>query len=101
MSRKLQWLRGALLLVLGAASGCVGHGFSASYGVGFYRPFGYSYGSWGPGYWVGPPRRASAGPARWAARPGGPARPLPSIPGRSRAGRRGSMGPGRRPVPPR
>lgn len=43
-----------------AASGCVapGGGFNqrTSIGIGYYQPSGFSYGGWGPGYRVGPPR---------------------------------------------
>jgi hypothetical protein len=53
------------MLAFGATllSGCVAAGYSdGSAGVdvgyvgGFYEPYGYGYGGWGPGYRVGPPR---------------------------------------------
>jgi hypothetical protein len=66
--------------------------FAASYGTGFYRPFGYNYGAWGPNYWVGPPRGGFGRPplsARgWRGRGG-----VPSIPMRPRGPRFGA-GPG-------
>jgi hypothetical protein len=33
-----------------------GGGVDVTYGADFYEPWGYEYGGWGPGYWVGPPR---------------------------------------------
>jgi hypothetical protein len=96
-------VRGWLLGVLGAAlvmllPGCVAGGggdydggVSVSYGADFYEPFGYEYGGWGPGYWVGPPRRGGGwhhrdygggrGPAY---HPAAPSRSMPSIPSRHR-----------------
>jgi len=55
----------ALVLATVLATGCVVGGggggryddtVGVSYGVGFYEPYGYDYGGWGPGYRVGPPR---------------------------------------------
>jgi hypothetical protein len=105
-----------LLLLLSPLAGCIGgaHGSSLDYGVGFYRPYGYTYGGWDPGYFVGPPRRPPLvgphpGGPRWGmgSRPGRPGmgprpptRALPSIPEQPRGGRPGS-GPVNRPVPPR
>jgi hypothetical protein len=89
------------LLVIGpavaiaVATGCVasvgGGGryddsVDVSYGVGFYEPYGYDYGGWGPGYRVGPSRggenrRDRAGRAYHAPQP---SRRTPSIPTHSR-----------------
>jgi hypothetical protein len=59
LSRYLRLMLGAIALAVTQA--CVsGAGFgvtSVSYGVGFYQPWGYDYGFWGPTYRVGPPRR--------------------------------------------
>lgn len=86
--------RRGLSLVVGAAvllgtQGCVSPGVSSmsvSYGVGFYQPWGFDYGAWGPRYYVGPPRRG--GPWRPPPRRAGPpafrpplaGRPMPSLP---------------------
>jgi hypothetical protein len=77
---------------LGALASCA-VGVDGSVGVGYvggyYEPFGYDYGGWGPGYAVGPYRggrgvfyrdRGHAPAFRPA--PGG--RSMPSIPGRPR-----------------
>jgi len=55
-------MRGLMIIVFAAAAGCVaGGGYDGGaevgYDVGFYEPFGYEYGGWGPGYGVGPPGR--------------------------------------------
>jgi len=88
MNRSLKWL--TALLVAGALSACYDTGWSggrttiaASYGTGFYRPFGYNYGTWGNNYWVGPPRRFGG---RTAMRPGWGPRGAPTIPMRPRGG---------------
>jgi hypothetical protein len=90
---------GALgLLLLTALHGCVvgGGGYyqggdaEVTYGADFYEPFGYEYGGWGPGYFVGPPRDAEhhhghghfGGSSPY--RPAEPSRSMPSIPTRSR-----------------
>jgi len=85
-SRCLQLILGATALVV--AQGCVsdGYGTSVSYGVGFYEPWGYDYGAWGPSYYVGPPRRGSWRPPPRPAnppafRPPPVGRPMPSLPG--------------------
>ena len=84
----------AALTLLGLCSCAVtGVGVDGTVGVGYvggyYEPYGYDYGGWGPGYHVGPWGRA--GHARDGHAPDGrpyrPApreRPTPSIPGRSR-----------------
>jgi hypothetical protein len=69
-------------------------GATASYGVGFYEPFGYDYGGWQPGYRVGPPPRGGYDhPARTDSHqsqptyhPAPPSRSVPSIPVQSRGG---------------
>ncbi|HEY6483018.1 MAG TPA: hypothetical protein VIY54_05770 [Steroidobacteraceae bacterium] len=60
-----KWAMRALLLASAAAVGaCVsGPGYvgpadaDVGYGVDYYEPYGYEYGGWGPGYWIGPPGR--------------------------------------------
>jgi hypothetical protein len=71
-------------------------GMGVSYFGGFYEPFGFGYGGWGPGYdyggWgpayqVGPPRGGMGRPPPAYGRPYRSApmpRPMPSIPSRSR-----------------
>jgi squid-like protein/heterogeneous nuclear ribonucleoprotein A1/A3 len=92
-------LCGIGLMILGACA-VTGVGVDGSVGVGYdagyYEPYGYEYGGWGPGYVVGPGRggdRRGGGPHPGGANPGGsghgyrPApsfRPTPSIPARSR-----------------
>ena len=78
--------------LVAAFTGCVVAGGSydetvgVSYGVGFYEPWGYDYGGWGPGYRVGPPR----GGERYRERTGRPyhtarsGRSTPSIPTHTR-----------------
>jgi hypothetical protein len=48
----------AALLVGACAVGPVGYDgdVGVDYYGGFYEPYGYDYGGWGPGYYVGPPR---------------------------------------------
>ena len=86
---------GALLLTL-LSSSCVVPGDryaggSVSYGVGYYEPYGYDYGGWGPGYLVGPPRGDRHFDARRNAsrtfRPAPPSHHMPSIPTHPRAPR--------------
>jgi hypothetical protein len=67
-----------------------GGAVDVGYGVDYYEPYGYEYGGWGPGYWVGPGRRGyhrpdGGGRAAPAYRPAAPSRSMPSIPGRSRS----------------
>jgi len=85
-----------LAALLAALSGCTvssegGYGgVGVSYVGGYYEPFGYDYGGWGPGYVVGPARagrgRAGTGPGRAGGgyRHAAPGRAMPSIPQRSR-----------------
>ncbi len=90
--RSLVWACGILLLVVAQAcvapGGVYDEGASVSYGVGFYEPYGYEYGGWGPGYRVGPPRGGERRPDHRAHppayRPAPSGRPMPSIPNRSR-----------------
>jgi hypothetical protein len=90
-------LRALILASFVAIAGCVvgGGGYdggaSVGYDVGFYEPFGYDYGGWGPGYGVGLPRRGydRGRPDGHAAphpsyRPAAPSRSMPSLPSRSR-----------------
>jgi hypothetical protein len=80
---------GALTLALMA--GCVGVDGSVGVGYagGYYEPYGYEYGGWGPGYAVGPYRDGHGGYNRDrghapAFRPAPGGRSMPSIPGRPR-----------------
>jgi hypothetical protein len=66
-----------------------GGGAEVNYSADFYEPYGYEYGGWGPGYWVGPPRRGDHRPERGtdrggggapAYRPAAPSRAMPSLP---------------------
>jgi hypothetical protein len=101
---RTQWLgRSLSVLVLVLLQGCAVNGqtgasVGVSYGVGFYEPYGYPYGGWGPGYMVVPPRydggrhydrnrfigsrRSRTSPPAY--RPADPSRRVPSIPSRSR-----------------
>ena len=82
-----------LMALLGLMA-CVATGYDGEVGVGYvggyYEPYGYDYGGWGPGYRVGPPRGGEGHPDH---HPGGhappyraaaPSRGMPSIPTRSR-----------------
>jgi hypothetical protein len=100
MSLKTRVLIGVLASsAVPALSGCVGvgvgyEGGGAAYDGGFYEPYGYEYGGWGPGYRVGPPGRdfrGGPGPRPgfhdggghpYHAPPAGHA--MPSMPGRPR-----------------
>jgi hypothetical protein len=67
-----------------------GGGVDVSYDADYYEPYGYEYGGWGRGYWVGPPRGGDhrpdgGGRAAPAYRPAAPSRSMPSIPSRSRS----------------
>jgi hypothetical protein len=76
---------------LGAAglSSCAVDGVGGSVGIGYvggyYEPYGYDYGGWGPGYAVGPYRGGHGdfhhdrGHAP-AFRPPAPHHPMPSLP---------------------
>ncbi|MGH7105663.1 MAG: hypothetical protein ACREF0_04205 [Acetobacteraceae bacterium] len=82
-----------------AMSGCVvpegGYGYHGNpgYGLGYYEPPAASYSGWGRGYDVGPVRSGTGYEQHGGAgyeqhgghgRPAG--RPVPSLPGRERAG---------------
>jgi hypothetical protein len=84
----------AVVLGAGCVVGGAGDGGGTRYGIGFYEPFD-NYGSWGPGYLVGPPRRYEGEHGREVPddRPGGlphayhpaPAsHPIPSLPAEPR-----------------
>jgi hypothetical protein len=107
MSNSMQRL--CLILAACALSvgidGCVATagGYDGDVGVsaGFYEPYGFDYGGWGSGYFVGPGRggerrgeRGGSHPYRSAA----PGHSTPSIPSRSRGGGSGGShgGGGRR-----
>jgi hypothetical protein len=86
-------LAGALALAAFAGCAVDGVGVDGSVGVGYvggyYEPYGYDYGGWGPGYAVGPYRGGHGGYDRdrghapaFRAAPRG--RSMPSIPSRSR-----------------
>ncbi len=70
-------------------SGCVvpGGGYyqRTSIGIGYYQPSGFSYGGWGRGYYVGPPRAGQFRSARVVVRgrPTPVVRTIPSIPSRT------------------
>jgi hypothetical protein len=80
-------------LAVAAVSACAVDGVSGDVGVGYvggyYEPYGYDYGGWGPGYAVGPYRSGHGGyyrdrghaPAFHSAPQG---HPMPSIPSRPR-----------------
>ena len=105
MNATRRWWRSAALglVVLTGLYGCVaGPGYyDEGVGVGFvggyyepYEPFGYAYGGWAPGFFVGPPRgylprRIPRGvlPRRPYRRAPG-SRPIPSIPMHPRPGPR-------------
>jgi hypothetical protein len=89
---------GGIGLMILTACAVTGVGVDGSVGVGYdagyYEPYGYDYGGWGPGYIVGPGRggdRRGHGPhlgGGHAYRPAPSFRPTPSIPGGSRGGSR-------------
>jgi hypothetical protein len=84
---------GALGAALLASCAVDGVGVDGSVGVGYvggyYEPYGYDYGGWGPGYAVGPYRGGHGGWNRDrghapAFRPPSGGRGMPSLPGRPR-----------------
>jgi hypothetical protein len=90
-------LRGLIVVAFAAVAGCVvGGGYdggvNVGYGVGFYEPYGYDYGGWGPGYGVGLPRHGFDRGGRPnihnaphpSYRPAAPSRSMPSLPAHSR-----------------
>jgi hypothetical protein len=99
-ARPVRWL--VTVIVVGLFSlltaGCVvpggeyGYGRGAGYGVGYYEPYGVTYGSWGTGYDVGPARGGTAhryhggGAAQHGFQAAPASRPMPSIPSRRRGG---------------
>ena len=99
----LAGLMGSVTLAIFSACTVTGVGVDGSVGVdygypgAYYEPYGYDYGGWGGGYWVGPSRgghRDDHGDGRRdvggrgghapAYRPAPRGRSAPSIPGRSR-----------------
>ena len=80
-------LMAALLVILGGCA-AVGVGYEGNVGGayvgGYYEPYGYPYGGWGPGYRVGPPRGVihRAPPRQRPYRPAPLQRPTPSLPSR-------------------
>jgi hypothetical protein len=78
------------LLAFGCAVPGGYYGGGGSY-LGYYEPYGFSYGGWGAGYDVGP-WRAGGFPHRrefaghYAFRPAPAGRAMPSIPSHARAG---------------
>ncbi len=83
------WVLGVAALTSCAVDGVGVGSVGVGYVGGYYEPYGYDYGGWGPGYAVGPYRGEHGGYARdrghapaFRAAPGG--RSMPSIPGRSR-----------------
>jgi hypothetical protein len=99
------WIAGLALLLAIGIDGCVatdaGYNGDVDVGVsaGFYEPYGYDYGGWGPGYFVGPGRggeqRGGSGRAH-TYRPAPASRHTPSIPSRSRGSGGSSAGNRRR-----
>ena len=86
---------GLSALGLAALASCAveGVGVDGSVGVGYvggyYEPYGYDYGGWGPGYVVGPYRGGHGGWNRGrghapAYRPAPRGHAMPSLPGRPR-----------------
>ena len=86
-------IAGALSLAALASCAVDGVGVDGSVGVGYvggyYEPYGYDYGGWGPGYAVGPYRDGRGGYVRDrghapAFRPAPRGHSMPSIPSRPR-----------------
>jgi hypothetical protein len=93
MNKRKLWMAlgfGALALTL--VSGCEVSGVGVEgdvgvgYSTGYYEPYGYEYGGWGPGYRVGPGRGGDrrGGRPSHSFRPAPATRPTPSIPGSHR-----------------
>jgi hypothetical protein len=94
--KRMRWAIGiAGALSLAAIAGCAvdGVGVNGTVGVGYvggyYEPYGYDYGGWGPGYAVGPYRGGHGGYVRDrghapAFRPAPRGHSMPSIPSRPR-----------------
>jgi hypothetical protein len=79
-------------LVAGALTSCVaGVGYEGDAGIayspGYIQPYGYEYGGWGPGYFVGPGRGGDRrGSSSHTYRSAPQSRPTPSIPRTPRGG---------------
>jgi hypothetical protein len=96
--RSLAMLLGAAGLTMLQSCAVTGVGYDGTVGVGYYggyyEPYGYDYGGWGPGYRVGPGwggerrggYRGGGGHSnnRPNYRPAPSSRPTPSIPNRPR-----------------
>lgn len=92
--KRAQWTIGiAGALSLAALASCAVDGVDGSVGVGYvggyYEPYGYDYGGWGPGYAVGPYRGGHGGYNRDrghapAFHPAPRGHSMPSIPSRPR-----------------
>ena len=84
-------LAAAALAACVVAGGGPGYGGDVDVGVGYYEPFGGVYGSWGPGYQIGPYRDGGhgrfGGGGSHPYRSAGGGRSAPSIPSHPR-GRR-------------
>jgi hypothetical protein len=88
--KRARWTIVLAGLSLAALSSCAVDGVSGSVGVGYvggyYEPYGYDYGGWGPGYAVGPYRGGYRGgfnrdrghPPAFRSPP--PGRGMPSLP---------------------
>jgi hypothetical protein len=84
----------ALPLLQACAVTADGYGGDVGYVGGFYEPYGYEYGGWGPDYRVGPPRGGDWGGhggdggdhGGHGGGGGGGGHGAPSIPGGSRGG---------------
>jgi hypothetical protein len=88
-NRWLMFGLGACALTLLNACEVTGVGVEGTVGVGYdagyYEPYGYDYGGWGPGYLVGPGRGGDRrGDHPHSYRPAPASRPTPSIPRGSR-----------------
>lgn len=100
VSVRLATAVGAAAVLLWMLSACtvtgagVGVDYDAGYDAGYYEPWGYDYGGWGPGYRVGPgrdgDRRGDHSPHGY--RPAPSSRSMPSIPSHSHGGGGGGGG---------